>query len=175
MFSVRRSQCPRAGMGQAKPLRIRKEPFEVELALAGRSPRRVEIYLAEHGPHAFVRQKVLDLLEQPGSFLPACDVETGLWESFNARAVVWIAMSRDSAAAEGSTEELYDFRKFVRLALSGGGALVGEILYSAPDGETRLVDFLNRPERFLKVWDGDRLYLVSKEAVLRVVENGEEI
>jgi hypothetical protein len=98
-----------------------------------------------------------------------------MWESFNARAVVWIAMSRESAGAEGSTEELYDFRKFVRLALSGGGALEGEILYSAPDGETRLVDFLNRPERFLKVWDGDRLFLVNKESVLRVVENGEEI
>lgn len=159
-------------MSVAKALRIRKDPLEVELALAGRPPRRVELYLAEHGSHAFVRQRVLDLLEQPGSFLPACDVETGEWESFNARAVVWIGMSRLSDDAAGSGEELYEHRKVVRVALAGGGGLEGEILYSAPDGEARLVDYLNRPDRFLRLWDGDRFLLVNKESVVRIVENG---
>ena len=159
-------------MGPTKALRVRKDPLEVELALAGRAPRRVELYLAEQGSHAFVRQRVLDLLEQPGSFLPACDVETGEWESFNARAVVWIGMSRVSPDAEGSGDELYEHRKLVRMALADGGALEGEILYSAPDGEARLVDYLNRPDRFLRLWDGDRLFLVNKESVLRIVENG---
>jgi hypothetical protein len=162
-------------MGPAKPLRVRKEPFEVELTLAGRSPRHVELFLAEHASDRFDRQRVLDLLEQADAFLPARDVETGQWETLNARAVVWIGMSRPLLGGEGSADELFEYRKFVSVALEGGGSLEGEILYSAPDGGTRLVDFLNRPERFLKVWDGDRLYLVNKESVLRVVENGEEI
>lgn len=159
-------------MVPTKAMRVRKDPLEVELALAGRPPRRVELYLAEHASHAFVRQRVLDLLEQPDSFLPACDVETGEWESFNAHAVVWIGIARPSADAEGSGDQLYEHRKFVRMAFSGGGALEGEVLYSAPDGEARLVDYLNRPEQFLRLWDGDRLFLVNKHWVLRIVENG---
>lgn len=144
----------------------------MELALAGRPPRRVRLYLAEHGSHVFDRQRVLDLLEQPESFLPACDVGSGEWESFNARAVVWIAMSRLSDDAAGAGEELYEHRKLVRMALAGGGELAGEILYSAPDGESRLVDYLNRTDRFVRLWEGDRLFLVNKDSVLRIVENG---
>lgn len=161
-------------MRPTRPLRIRKNPLEVELALAGCPPRRVELYLAEQGPHAFARQKVLDLLGQADSFLPACDVETGEWESFNTRAVVWIGMSRRSVDAEESADELFEHRRFVRLALAGGGSLEGEVLYSAPDGAARLVDYLNRRERFLQLWDGDRLFLVNKESVLRIVEKGHE-
>lgn len=157
-------------MTSSPQLRIRKEPLEVELALAGEQPRRVELFLAEHGSHAFDRQRVLDLLEQPDSFLPACDRETGNWESFNSRSVIWIAMPRSSAEAEGGGSELYDRRKFVRVSLAGGGSLEGEILYSAPEESARVVDVLNRRERFLRLWSGDRVFLVSKDSVLRVVE-----
>lgn len=159
-------------MLQARSLQVRKDPFEVELALASGSPRRVELYLAEHGPHAFVRQRVLDLLNEVESFLPARDLETGERESFNSRAVLWIAASRASLDAEGSADELFEHRRLVRVDLSGGGALAGEVLYSAPDGETRLVDYLNRRERFFRLWEGDRVVLVNKDFVLRVVEAG---
>lgn len=161
-------------MSQRETLRVRKEPFEVELALTGRPPRRVALFLAEHGGHDFARQTVLDLLEQVDTFLPAWDVETGVREAFNARAVVWIAMSRNAMDAESSADELFEHRRCVRVALIGGASLEGEILYSAPDGGTRLVDYLNRRERFLRLWDGDRLFLVNRESVLRVVEQGDE-
>ncbi|MDQ5858265.1 MAG: hypothetical protein M3542_08330 [Acidobacteriota bacterium] len=152
-------------------LRIRKETIEVELVLAGDPPRRVKLFLAEHGSHGFDRQRVLDLLEQPGSFLPACDLETGNWESFNSRSVVWIAMSRSSADAEGSGTDLYDRRKLVRVALAAGGSLEGDLLYCAPEEAARVVDVMNRRERFLRLWSGDRVFLVNKDSVLRVVES----
>jgi hypothetical protein len=160
-------------MSQARSLRIRKEPLEVELALAGYPARRVSLFLAEHGVHAFARQTVLDLLEQVETFLPARDAETGLWESFNARAVVWIAMSREALEEEGSADQLFEHRRFVRVLLAAGSSLEGEVLYSAPDGEARLVDHLNRPERFLRLWDGDRVLLVNKQSVVRIVEESE--
>ena len=159
-------------MTASAPLRVRKDPFEVELALAGRAPRRVELYLAEHGSHGFSRQRVLDLLEQGNGFLPAVDVETGRWETFNANAVSWIGMSRDSVEAESAGDELFEHRKVVRLTLTGGVSLEGEVLYSAPDGEARLVDYLNRPERFLRIWNGEQVYIVRKETVVLAVENG---
>jgi len=160
-------------MSQARSLRIRKEPLEVDLALAGRPPRRVALFLAEHTDHGFARQTVLDLLEQVEPFLPARDLETGAWETFNARAVVWIGMSSGAIEKDGSADLLFEHRKRVHVALDGGASLEGEILYSAPDGEARLVDHLNRPERFLQLWAGDRVLLVNKQSVLRVVEESE--
>lgn len=157
-------------MSQAKTLRVRKERLEVDLALAGAPPRKVELFLAEHGSHGFSRQRVLELIERADCFLPACDRITGEWESFNARAVVWIAMSRASADADGPGEELYDYRRLVRVELDGSEPLEGEILYSAPEGSARVVDVLNRRDRFLRLWSGDRVFLVNKDSVLRVVE-----
>ncbi|HZI65084.1 MAG TPA: hypothetical protein VFF17_00830 [Thermoanaerobaculia bacterium] len=157
-------------MNVAKPLRVRKEPIEVELLLAGEPPRRVELFLAEHGSRGFDRQSVLDLLEQSEGFLPACDRETGNWESFNSRSVTWIGMSRIATDTDESANELYDRRKMVRVEFAGLRFLEGELLYSAPEESARVVDLMNRGERFLRLWSGDRVYLVNKASVLRVVE-----
>ena len=160
-------------MNVAQPLRVRKEPIEVELVLAGEPPRPVELFLAEHGSRGFDRQSVLDLLEQSEGFLPACDRKTGNWESFNSRSVTWIGMSKIATGADESKNELYDRRKLVRVEFAGGpDPLEGELLYSAPEESARVVDVMNRRERFLRLWSGDRVYLVNKAAVLRVVEAG---
>jgi hypothetical protein len=156
-------------MGGEALLRVRKNRLEVDLALAGALPRRVELFLAEHGSRSFDRQQVLELLEQADSYLPARDLGTGDWESFNARAIAWIGMSRAAADADDSGE-LYDHRRLVRVEFERGEPLEGEILYSAPEGSARVVDVLNRRERYFRLWSGDRVYLVNKDSVLRVVE-----
>jgi hypothetical protein len=160
-------------MRSSAPLRIRKEALSVELMLAGDLPRRVELFLAEHGSRDFNRQRVLDLLEEVGPFLPVRDLETGEWESFNSNAVVWIGMSGDSIDSEGSSDELFEHRRSVRVSLVGGASLEGEVLYSAPDGGSRLVDHLNRKERFFRLWNGERVFLVNRGSVLRVVDKGD--
>jgi len=157
-------------MAEPRPLNVPKKTLEVELALFGASPRRVELFLAEHGSHDFNRQRVLELLEQ--AFLPGRDLETGEWESFNSRAVAWIGMSGSSIDPEGSGDELFEHRRSVRVALAAGDWLEGEVLYSAPDAGPRLVDHLNRKERYFRLWKADQVFLVNKEWVLRVVENG---
>jgi hypothetical protein len=159
-------------MAEPRPLRVPKNPLAVELALAGARPRQVELFLAEHGSHDFNRQRLLELLEQAGPFLPGRDLETGEWESFNSRAVVWIGISGASIDEDGSGDELFDHRRSVRVSLAAGDWLEGEVLYSAPDAGPRLVDHLNRNERYFRLWKADQVFLVNKEWVLRVVENG---
>ena len=159
-------------MTQTEPLRIPKEAFAVELALAGAVPRRVEVFLAEQRANEFRRQVVLDLLEQAQAFLPARDAATGNGEIFNKDALLWIGVpltpfGSQTAAGE---DELFEFRRPVRVDLIGGEPLAGELLYSAPEQSTRLVDYLNEPGRFLRLWAKDTLYLINKAFVLRVVE-----
>ena len=160
-------------MSQTEPLRIRKQAVAVELALPGSPPRTVEVFLAEHRPNEFRRQHVLDLLEHVQAFLPARDVATGTREIFNKDAVLWIGvpLSPFGSEPDGADEELFEFRKPVRVDLMGAGPLSGELLYSAPQESTRSVDYLNAAGRFLRLWSKERLYLINKAFVLRVVES----
>jgi hypothetical protein len=157
---------------QTEPLRIPKEAFAVELALAGAAPRLVEVFLAEQRANEFRRQLVLDLLEHVQAFLPARDVTTGKGEIFNKDALLWIGVPLapfGSQAAAGE-DELFEFRRPVRVDLIGGEPLAGEVLYSAPEQSTRLIDYVNEPGRFLRLWAKETLYLINKAFVLRVVQ-----
>lgn len=156
-------------MSALDQLRIRKQPLEVELALQDRPPRRMKLFLAEHDSHAFQRQRVLDLL-QAETFLPACDAGSGEWETFNSRAVLWIAMPLSSVDGEEAANELFEHRQRVRVELIGGTSIEGELLYSASQEGPRVVDLLNRRERFLRLWTENRIVLVNKKMLSRVVE-----
>jgi hypothetical protein len=157
---------------QTELLRIPKEAFAVELALAGAVPRRVEVFLAEQRANEFRRQLVLDLLEQAQAFLPARDTSSGTREIFNKDALLWIGVPLAPFGSQAATgeDELFEFRRPVRVDLIGGEPLAGEVLYSAPEQSTRLVDYLNEPGRFLRLWSKETLYLINKAFVLRVVE-----
>ena len=52
--------------------------------------------------------------------------------------------------------------------------LEGEIVIDMPTNQTRVLDYLNRPEAFLTLRDGDRHHLVQKERITRVIEIREE-
>jgi hypothetical protein len=158
-------------MSESEKLRVRKRPLEVELALEDRPPRRMKLFLAEHDSHGFQRQRVLDLL-QTETFLPACDAESGEWQTFNSHAVLWIGMTLSSVDGEEAADELFEHRQRVRVELIGGTSLEGELLYSAPQEGPRVVDLLNRRERFIRLWTEDRVYLVNKVSVLSVIEDG---
>jgi hypothetical protein len=157
-------------MAEPRLLRIPKSPLEVELAFAGQAPRRVELYLAEHSSHDYSPERVLDLLEHAENFLPACDLESGEWESFNSRQVTWIGMPVESFDGGGTATELFEQRRWVRVVLTGGEVLRGELLYTSPDESSRVVDLMNRNERFFRLWTEDRVLLVNREAVVRILE-----
>lgn len=159
-------------MSRTEPLRIPKEAFAVELALAGFVPRRVEIFLVEQRANEFRRQLVLDLLEHVQAFLVARDAATGKWEIFNKDALLWIGVPLAPFGSQAGTseDELFEFRRPVRVDLIGAEPVAGELLYFAPEQSTRLVDYLNEPGRFLRLWAKETLYLINKAFVLRVVE-----
>ena len=159
-------------MRQTELLRVRKQNVPVELALPGSPPRPVEVFLAEHHAHEFRRQHVLDLLEQPAAFLPARDFTSGVWEVFNKDALLWIKVPLSpQGGGEEANDELFDFRQKVRVDLTSGAPLDGELLYSAQEQETRVTDYMNLEGRFFRLWREDDVYLVNKSYVLRVIEN----
>jgi hypothetical protein len=158
--------------GQTELLRVRKQNVAVDLALAGISPRRMELFLPQQPTSADRRQQVLHFLEKGLTFLPARETASGQWEIINRNAVVWIRISLADLGSLGEDpEELFEFRQKVRVDLTSGAPLGGELLYSAQEQETRVTDYMNFEGRFFRLWREDDVYLVNKSYVLRVIEN----
>jgi hypothetical protein len=158
--------------GQTEFLRVRKQNVVVDLALAGISPRRMELFLPEQPTSEDRRAQVLHFVEKGLTFLPARDSANGQWEIINRNALLWIRISLEDLGALGEdADELFDFRQKVRVDLMSGAPLDGELLYSAQEQETRVTDYMNFEGRFFRLWREDDVYLVNKSFVLRVIEN----
>lgn len=152
-------------------LRVRKQILAVDLSLTGVAPRKVEVFLAEREIPRNRRQRLFDLLERGTTFLPARDMTTGVWEILNRDLVVWVRVALASFADdEESTDELFDIRQRVRVDLSSGETLDGELLYSAAETLTRVTDYMNQTEQFFRLWTEEDLLLVRKSFVARVIE-----
>jgi hypothetical protein len=55
-----------------------------------------------------------------------------------------------------------------------GRKVQGAALIDLPEAKSRVLDWVNRPETFLVVQDGDRHHLVQKERITRILEVREE-
>jgi hypothetical protein len=153
--------------------RVPKRVVTVEVELLGRAPERAQVFVAAGEGGDAARHAVVDLLEKESAFLPTQSESDRSPQIFNKDSVVWVAIAGDAAASEGADEEdtLFEYRHEVRVELVGGGHLTGELLYSLPADHARVVDYLNAPGRFFRLWTGDRLFLVNKAFVERVFES----
>src|SRR5262249_58420368 len=117
-------------------------------------------------------QEVVELIEHERACLLGREPATGHGEIFNKDVLLWIGLPFSPLGSEASSmePELFEFRRSVRVDLLGGQSVSGEVLYSAPAESTRLVDDVNAPGRFVRLWTKDFLYLMSKAFVLRLVE-----
>jgi hypothetical protein len=164
-------------MGVSDGLRVPVIPVMVELAVVGRAAQAAEVYVAEHLPRSLQHQRVSDLLEDDTWFFPARASGDGLalWQK---GLLEWVGIPAHQGeppveeTGGDSPELLYDVRRPVRVELGSRGALRGELLYSSQAGYDRPLDFLNRPERFFRLWTDRLLYLVNKVHVVCVCDQG---
>jgi hypothetical protein len=151
----------------ASGYRVPKQPILVELALAAGEPLRAELYLAEQQAQAYRREEILDLLERDEAFLPARAVETGAWTVVNRDAIRWLAIRQE---AEEPEPVLYEHARDVTVVLLDGQTLQGKLLYNAPADHARLVDILNAPGRFFRLWRGQEVLAVNRAHVACIRE-----
>jgi hypothetical protein len=153
-------------------LKIPKKTVPVELNLSGQETCEVEFFLAEYHPCSWRHQNVLDLLEDGNAFLPAKVAHHDARLLFNKDTVVWVGipLRADPALAEIEPEELFDIKHEIRLELTDGSKLDGQLLYAAPPDRSRIVDYMNAPGRFFRLWREDHVYLVNKAFLLRIFQ-----
>jgi hypothetical protein len=151
---------------------VPKRAVSVELTLLGRAPQRAIVFVAAAEGGSYERHAVVDLLEQDPPFLPTQGEADRTPQLFNKDALVWVAVASDKASDAGADDDdaLFEYRHEVRVELAGGDMLVGELLYTLPPDHARVADYLNAPGRFFRLRTPDRLFLINKFFVARVIE-----
>lgn len=171
-------------MASSAELRLPTLAVPVRLALVGRAPSGAELFVADVArrgrSHLF--DDIAALLDQSAGFVPArIGGEVRLVAK---HAIAWIAVARASGAGErrgtpppdGDDDELsdadalYDRQHHVAIELAGAAGIEGLLLESAPADRPRVVDHLNGPGAFLRLWSSDEHVLVNKQQIVSVTE-----
>src|SRR5262249_19690997 len=121
-------------------LKVPKKTMTADLALLGEKPRRVELYLVPHGDGTSSRQELIDLLLQDREFLPAEDVIEGKPFLFNTKKVMWISLPPPPPGGADHEEEWLDRQRAARVEMEDGTLLDGQLLYTAPAENARVLD-----------------------------------
>jgi hypothetical protein len=152
-------------------LRIPTKELTVELAVREGQRSTVTVRLAEHEQH------LIDLLESDQRFIAVCDTESG-WSILNKHKLLWASIiltdGRLPIEEEQGEAPLYDKQVEVRVEFTHSEALEGKMLYSPPEGKSRVTDHLNQTGSFFRLWTSHHLYLINKHHLLRVVETKQE-
>jgi hypothetical protein len=151
--------------------RVPRLRVRARVHLAGRRLREVSLFLSETSDLHSGHERPSDVLNAGHKFLPALDGDTLVFLSLDAITMVTVA-----GDSEYSDEELLlleaarqqETDRGVEVVLDDGTAFSGEAAYVLPEGQRRIQDFLNTPERFFRLREGDYARLVNKTRVLWV-------
>jgi hypothetical protein len=168
-------------MASSAELRLPTIAVPVRLALVGRAPSGAELFVSDvtRRGRSHLFDDIAALLDESAGFVPArIGGEVRLLAK---HAIAWIAVRRrgdDELPSREFPEELsdafalYDRQHRVAIELVGEPGLTGLLLDSAPADRPRVVDHLNRPGAFLRLWSPDEHVLVNKQQIVSVTELG---
>jgi hypothetical protein len=111
-------------------------------------------------------------LDEPADFFPFLSDGASTPVILNKRQVLVVTVA---AAAEGGDHDEEDeagTKRRVRVRC-GERELEGAVLIEMPAGQSRVLDYLNRPSRFLGLFDGQRHLFIQMAHITSVLENRE--
>jgi len=148
-------------------LRVPKRRAQVEVLLPDGSAREVTVFLAEFAPRHSGPERLSDLLNAADDFVPALDVAADAMTFLNRHGIAAARVGREwELAEEAPSGEKHE----VEITLVGGTTLRGTVTVVLPPGRTRLLDFLNDAQPFLRLAESEKIALVNKRHIARVAK-----
>ena len=165
---------PSALSSQPSEYRVPKREISAEASFLGHPDRVLRLFLNERAEMREGEERLSDLLNGPGEFLPALE-PPGKLVLLRKEAITLLTVSAEiEFPAAGEAAPAGFSRVRAEIILQDGTQVRGEVEFAMPEGRARLVDFLNLPERFFAVLDAPVARLVNKHCIVRVSILGAE-
>ena len=111
-------------------------------------------------------------LDEAADFFPFLADGASTSVILNKQQVLVLSVPAQAEGEEPEAEERPGTRRLVRVRC-GERQFEGTVLIEMPESQSRVLDHLNRPGRFLGLWDGRNHLLVHKDHITSVQENPE--
>jgi hypothetical protein len=149
-------------------LRIPKRRVPVEVSIPGSGWRKVVVFLSEFASNHLGAERVSDLFNGPGEFIPAYDPDKNEAVLLRRDGVLGVRVAADLEPPSEATHTVPDEHE-LQIFLDDGSALRGLVTYVLPPDRARVIDFLNEAPRFFRIQEQDRVALVNKLHVTHVI------
>jgi hypothetical protein len=148
-------------------LRVPKRRVPIEVTLTGGATRPVVLFLAEYSLEHAGPERVADLVNGPGNFIPAVDADTKATSFINRESIAVVRFPID-LERETPEESPLATKHEVEVTLVDGSNIRGAVSYVLPPNKARMNDFLNESDVFFRVLEKSRVALVNKRQVAQV-------
>lgn len=148
-------------------LRVPKRRLPVEIVLPGGERRNVNVFLSEYAVDHAGAERLSDILNGAGNFIPAVDTASDRVAFFNRTAIAYARVATTEERDE--SDDLNIPTEFpVEVTLLDGKKVAGLVSFILPPDRARLVDFLNSPQPFFRLLQQDAVALVNKLHVAQI-------
>ena len=145
-------------------LKVPKRRVQVEVLVPGAPPEKVTVFLAEFASTHTGPERLSDLLNAHDEFFPAQDA-SGETRFLGRHSIAAARVEREWELGEELPE---GHQHEVEIQLAGGIQLRGLVSFVLPHDRSRLLDYLNDPQPFVRLAEQDKVSLVNKRHILRV-------
>lgn len=148
-------------------LRVPKRRLPVEIVLPAGERRNVNVFLAEYAVDHAGAERLSDILNGTGNFIPAVDTSTDRVVFFNRTAIAYARVAVTEERDE--SDDLTIPTEFpVEVTLLDRSRIAGLVSFILPPDRARLADFLNSPQPFFRLLQQDAVALVNKLHVAQI-------
>jgi hypothetical protein len=148
-------------------LRVPKRRTPVEIQLNGGAVHHVAVFLGDFAHDHAGPEQLSDLLNGPGDFVPAHDLDSNAMTFLNRSGVAVVRLG-GHVDPETTDQHTLPTEHEVEIVLHDGAKLRGLVSYVLPPEHSRLIDFLNEAPLFFRLLEQSAVCLINKRHVARV-------
>ena len=148
-------------------LKVPKRRAQVEVQLPGGATRQVTVFLAAFASKHSGPERLSDLLNAGDEFVPALDNATDAMTFLSRHG---IAAARVAPELEWGEELTGGEQHELEITLVDGTVLRGTVTFVMPPDKSRLLDYLNDAQPFVRLSEREKVALVNKRHIARVAK-----
>lgn len=149
----------------SEELRVPKRQVQVEMLVPGSPPQKVTVFLAEFASRHTGPERLSDLLNGHDEFVPALAAGATVFLGRHS-----IAAARVAREWELGEEPALGQQHEVEVLLTDGTCLRGQVSFVLPPERSRLLDYLNDAQPFVRLAEREQVALINKRHIARVTK-----
>jgi len=149
----------------SEELKVPKRRVQVEVLIPGGGARQMIVFLAEFASTHTGPERLSDLLNAEAEFVPALDVGTDTMMFLSRHSIAAARVGHEWELGEQPEEGV---QHDVEITLTDGTTLPGSVFFLLPHSASRLLDYLNDAQPFVRLAEPEKVALINKRHIARV-------